>query len=194
MPLSGSILIGGSSSTGKTTAARWLASRLNLPVVHLDEYLAEIPDAGLAFPASQPGFWEQPADQICKLLIALAERASVHIQALLEKQTREGQPMLIEGERLHPALLQAAAQAGQAAGILVIEDDPEQLHATLLGRSQRFRDLPARQQQVVVQADSLYGGWLREQAVRRGLAWTCAQPWETLGARIALHIELFRAL
>lgn len=115
-------------------------------------------------------------------LVEVEQRAIPYIQPLLESV------QVIEGERIHPLLVENAMKAGQAVGVFIIEEQPRRIYQTLQIRSQRFRDLTEDQKWKVAGFDGLYGQWLRVEAARRGLPWEPAQPWDTLCERILRHV------
>lgn len=68
----GLILIGGSSSVGKTTLAGALAARYRAEVLHIDELVAVAgrTDAAIRFPAGIPDVWNRSAEELRDGLIA----------------------------------------------------------------------------------------------------------------------------
>jgi 2-phosphoglycerate kinase len=179
MDAPGVLLIGGGSSVGKTTSARVIGERLGVPV--LEPELGE-PIAPALDPLSGPvDLWDLPAEVLCARLIAAAEAAIPRIRAQLDACHTGA---IIEGERVHPALIETMERTGRARGVLIIETDAARLHATLIGRSRRFGELCSARQWRVAETDAQYGRWLRAEAVRRGLSIVDSQPFATLADRI----------
>jgi 2-phosphoglycerate kinase len=177
------LLLGGGSSVGKTTAALSLSERLGVACIHLDQYLSQINDPGLDFPSGN-AVWNFPAQNLCKHLIAAGENAQGYIQFLLQTWQNEGKIGIIEGERITPLLVDAAAQTKTARGIFIIEDDPQKLYRTLQERSKKFLVLAEPQKKRVVEMDCAYNRWLHSEVERRSLPWVTSQPWNSLVERI----------
>ena len=175
------ILVGGASSVGKTTVARALSERLRVPHVELDAILDDR-DPSLNPLGGPIEIWDRPPEELCALLVSAAEAAT----PLLEEQVRARATTggaVIEGERVHPALIARMQAAHLATGVLIIEADAERLHQTLMARSRSFHRLPEARRRAVAEVDRRYGAWLTQEAARRALASVPSQPWETLAQR-----------
>ena len=182
------ILIGGSSSTGKTTLARTLARHLSCPCLQLDEITTGSNDPELAFYDGQAGFWELPAEALLQRLVRITERAMPHLISLIEGWSAEGKTGVIEGEKIHPQLLNWLIDEHVGAGVFLIEQDGVRLSQVLQARSNRFRALSAAGQHNVVELNLRFGAWLRDQAVSLDLPWEYARPWETLAGRVLARL------
>jgi hypothetical protein len=182
------LLIGGSSSTGKTTAALAVSQLLGSPCVHLDAYLETVQDARSNFSFGEADLLSHYSAALCERLVQLGEQASPHIAAMIPPDQRYAMAQVIEGERILPALLDELRQSRRALGVFIIEDDPNVLYATLAQRSSRFAALPEAARRKVAEMDVLYGGWLRQEAERRALPWEPSRPWVSLVERLVAHV------
>jgi hypothetical protein len=125
-PGSGALLIGGSSSVGKTVVACTLSERLGVAHVEADCWVRRDPRLDpLAGPIE---LWDQPPQRLCDLLIHAAELA----MPFVEDEVADCAGVVIESERIHPDVIKRLEDAGRARGVLIIEPDAERLHATLM--------------------------------------------------------------
>lgn len=178
------LLIGGSSSVGKTTAAAGLSKRLGWPCIQLDQYLYEIGDPKLRlFPRSLER-WDLPSSELCQRLIAVSEQAMGYVESLILGLCDKGNAGIFEGEAIHPRLAERMMQMKSIASVFIIETDPVRLYETLADRSSRFLNLAEGHRQTVVEMDQLYSIWLQAEAERRHIPWVQSQPWVSLGERI----------
>jgi 2-phosphoglycerate kinase len=173
------LLIGGSSSVGKTTVAAAVGARLGVPVMEPDLTPAQSdprldPLVGLAI-------WDRPPSQLCALLVTAAEAAMPFVEQQVAACLGGA---VIEGERIHPALVARLAAAGQARGVLIVEADAARLHDTLMARSHGFRKISEPRRHAVAEVCRLYGCWLSAQATELGVPCVSSQPWETLADRV----------
>jgi 2-phosphoglycerate kinase len=182
------ILIGGSSSVGKTTVARRLCERLGLVCCQLDNYLQKIDDPELLFYNGKPEFWNLSSQDLFERLVKVTEQAESYIQLLVSEWLTQQKAGIIEGEKIHPRLVELLTHSTNIRGIFIIEGDQNRLYQTLEQRSQRFRQLSIIQRWRVVEMNKLYSRWLRSQAQQRQLAWINSQPWPTLTERAFAQI------
>jgi 2-phosphoglycerate kinase len=183
------ILIGGCSSSGKTTLAGSLSERFDLECVHLDDCPSDISDPELAFYTGEAGFWNRPASELFDRLVRTAETTEVYLEIWVSNWLARGTPGIIEGEKIHPGFLQRKLSSSRVRGLFLIEDDRNHLYQILHLRSSRFRALSSAQQWSVVEVNRRYASWLQREAQRRNLFWEYSRPWETLVARV---LERFR--
>jgi 2-phosphoglycerate kinase len=175
------IMIGGSSSVGKTTAARVLADRRGWDLVQTDHALPE--DPTLQPLAGPDEILDRPAVELCALLIAAANAAIPVVRSLIAECPGTA-GLIVEGERIHPQLIAELEREGRASGVLVVETDAERLYDTLISRSPGFRRLAESRRRCVAEMDRLYGQWLLEQGSRLGVPCISSQPWTSLPDRI----------
>lgn len=175
------VLVGGSSSVGKTTAARVLATRHGWDLLHSDPALPC--DPTLEPLVGPDEIFDRPAVELCGRLIAAAEAATPLLHSLiLDRPTSAG--LIVEGERVHPQLVAKLGHEGMARGVLVVETEVQRLYETLVGRSPGFRRLSEARRRCVAEMNGLYGQWLLEQGARFGIPCISSQPWPSLADRI----------
>jgi 2-phosphoglycerate kinase len=178
------VLIGGSSSVGKTTVAIDLSNYFQISCIHLDQYLYTIQDPGLAFLSNENDMWRFSSHELCNRLIQAGANASPYIDRLLQELQHKETAQIIEGERIHPSVMENAIKAKKAVGIFIIEENPNQLYQTLQHRSNRFSKLTEEKKWMVINMDCYFGQWLHMEAEARCLPWLYSQPWSTLGNRV----------
>lgn len=141
------ILIGGSSCVGKTTLAASLASQLSFSHVEADRTL---PRTGRLRPLDGSiEVWDRPADELCRLLVAAAEAAIPYLTEQATALCVGGGGWVLEGERLHPELVERLAQDGVTQGIFILETSAERIHEALVSRLPGFRSLTESRQRTV---------------------------------------------
>lgn len=187
-------LLGGSSSVGKTTAATEIAGRLGIALFHVDSLLSTFSDPMITFPSGVPSVWQRPAEALRDGLIAKSHALEPHLTSIIAHHLMEGQSAVIEGEGITPRLASRWTSLPAVRCVIVVEDDAEHIHRTLLARSAdgRFEQLPVSERWAVARMNALYGRWLRESAVAYGVPWVSSQPFQTLaekGLAALSHLE-----
>ena len=191
------LLLGGSSGSGKSTLApplarhfgiSWLEAddvrlamqRVTTPATHpaLHFFLAENME-------TRPDFWGLSPEAFRDGLIGVGEVVSHALEPVVTNHVAQARPVVLEGDGILPAMAAQCVFAGldvddAVRAIFLIESDSEVLLATMQGR---MRDGALRN---AARASWLYGLWLREEAVRRGLPVLEARPYETLLSRALL--------
>lgn len=189
------LLIGGSSGTGKTTAARMLGLQLGVPWAQVDDVrlvLQRMTTADqhpilheiLAADADP----QTPATTMRDRLIAAGEVVSHALEIVIANHVATHAPLILEGDGLLPALAARTTFAdlptNNLRAVFVVENDPAALHETMWARDRGFRALSAAAQARQTEQSWLYGQWLRDQAVLHELPVVAARPWMTLSDRI----------
>ncbi|WP_162834690.1 AAA family ATPase [Amycolatopsis circi] len=176
--------IGGSSSVGKTTVAEHLAARHDIAeVIHVDNLRTRDVTAR---PAHS---WLRPDAELLDALLASTAQIQSTLAAELDRLSKRGGHVIIEGEGVQPDLLHRYAHLGCRA-VYLIESEERTLRTTLATRpsNRRFLALPPREQRGAARMNYLYGQWLRTQAERYQQSWLPSQPWTTLGHRVEAHL------
>lgn len=176
------LLIGGSSSVGKTTVAGAVAERLGWDVVGTDELLRDRPELDPLAGSSE--IWDRAPAELCELLIAGAAAAIPHLIRCLTERAPSVRGLVLEGERIHPELSSWLGQGRDASAVFIVETNAARLHDTLLARSQAFTKLAESRRRAVVEVDRLYGSWLLRETARLSLPCIASQPWDTLAERV----------
>jgi 2-phosphoglycerate kinase len=175
------LIVGGSSCVGKTTLAKSLCAPFDLPLVQTDRILPNTPTLNpLAGPLE---IWDRPPKELCQLLIVAASSATPYIARKVDALTASRRGWIIEGERVHPGLVEQVQHAGRARGVFIVETHAERLHDTLVERLPGFGELSESRQRAVAEVDRLYNLWLMNEATTRGLPFVASQPWVTLADR-----------
>jgi len=184
------LIIGGSSCVGKTTAARALAARLQMTHVETDRCL---PIIASVRPLDGPvEVWDSDPAELCRRLVSAAEAAVPYLLEQISALNEAGKDWILEGERVHPRLIEQATRSATVRGLVIIETDAGRLFQTLHERLPRFHTLLASRQRAVAELDRLYNLWLREESARRGVRCVTSQPWATLAERLIQHLNSHR--
>src|SRR5262249_6188260 len=103
------LLIGGSSGTGKTSAAKAIAHQLHVDCAQLDVYRLVL--EAMTTPSQQPVLHvlndtqladKLSAEEICQKLIEVGEVMSKAIESAIAHHLATQQPLIIEGDGLLP--------------------------------------------------------------------------------------------
>jgi 2-phosphoglycerate kinase len=181
------LLIGGSSSSGKTTLAGALAEAHGGTVVTLDV----LRDGRLEEQLQEAFTSKRRPQAIVRQLVAAGEAfAPVLAQRIADAQ-RQTQLTVIEGERILPATL--ARLAGGCRALFLVEARPEALRRNLEQRSGGFSALRPDIQDVVVEVDYRFGRMIESEAAANGFPVVSPRPWETLVERSSAVLQLTRA-
>lgn len=177
------VLIGGSSSTGKTTLARGLAKRLGADHVQVDGLRRGVEDPRVRFLAQTPSPWRLRPSVLCSALRLAAEAMRPVVVEVVDHAVQSARRLVLEGEGLDPSLAARYAGDERVRALFVVEFDRERLARTLLARSASFALLSSAEQGAVVATNALYCRWLETGCRRHGLNCLASQPWATLGDR-----------
>lgn len=165
-----------------------LSKRLGLLCFQLDNFLKKIDDPELLFYDGNTEFWYLSSQELCERLVRVTEQAERYLHSLVTEWLTHQKVGIIEGEKIHPRLVEQLAYSSNTKGVFIIESNRKRLYQTLQQRSQSFRELGNVQRWQVVEMNRLYGLWLRSEAEQRDLAWVNSQPWESLTDRIVDQI------
>lgn len=179
------LLIGGSSSVGKTTLARALARRLDGEHVQVDDLRRNVDDPRAHFLAQTRHPWRLEPSALCLALQRAAEAMRPLLGRVLDAALANGRGLVLEGEGLDPWLAARYSSEPRVCALFVVELDVKRLASTLHARSLSFRRLPAAEQVTVARTGALYGAWLKGESRERGLPCLPSQPWATLRERAA---------
>src|SRR5438128_2679143 len=176
------LIIGGSSCVGKTAAARALAIRLQATHVETDRCLPLV--ASLRPLDGSDEVWDNDPADLCQRLIVAAEAAVPYLLDQINALNEASKDWILEGERVHPKLIEQAARSATMRGGVIIETDAQRLLQTLYERLPRFNTLRVSRQRAVAELDRRYNLWLLEESARRGVHCLASQPWATLPERV----------
>jgi 2-phosphoglycerate kinase len=202
------LLIGGSSATGKSTAATAIAQRMGIECIHLDDFRLMLEQ--MTTPDQQPTlhFLLQPqnativdqltAEDLRNNLIGVARVMSKAIQIVIANHIAIDCPVVIEGDGLLPSLatqrhfVNLIIQPQQVRFVLLYEGDEAIIFQNMTERKRGFDERPEALQRKQARAAWLYGEWLRQEASRHIIPVIEPRPWTTLTERILskAHLEI----
>jgi 2-phosphoglycerate kinase len=142
------LVIGGASSTGKSTLAQVLARRLYLHYIDADlTFLtlrkvvpADAAPMGLHVLDEDEAFWSQPPEQLVRHYFALDAFICNALEAVVAAQHMKQRRSVIEGTWLLPSFAVQSTYdgvnlAGQVRGLFLYEPDSDQLEARRRARA-----------------------------------------------------------
>lgn len=179
-----SLCIAGPSGVGKSSLSYALAEHLNLPLTEVDDLFIAI--EAITTPQQQPAIhhWNQnplasttlEPEQVLEIHLKISRALSPAIAALIANHTQTRLPIILEGDYLLPELI--AANSDKVLGLVVLEDDPEQISRNYLRREPNLGAQSHRSN-----TSWLFGQWLRKECERYAIPVIAARPWDTVLAR-----------
>ena len=178
------LLIGGSSSVGKTHLAHILRKRLGIPHICVDHLRKQINDPNLRLLEGNESIWDLPANDLLSRLFHEGLALEMYLSSLISSWLIAKKSSILEGEGVVPKLASQFVITSEVNPIFIIETDIKRLYQTLYGRSKAFQILSEPRRQRVCEMNSLYGEWLRSEAELYNLPWVPSQPWASLPDRV----------
>jgi 2-phosphoglycerate kinase len=178
------LLIGGSSSVGKTHLAQILSERLGIRPTCVDDIRKQISDPNLHLLEENEKIWDLTAAELLSRLFQEGLALELHLSSLITSWRMAKKGNILEGEGIVPKLVSQFMHMNEISSIFVIETDSTRLYRTLYERSHAYRMLTEPRRQRIAEMNSLYGGWLRAEAERYRLPWVPSQPWSSLPERV----------
>jgi len=178
------LLIGGSSSVGKTHLARILSARLGIQHICVDELRKQISDSNLHLLEEDETIWDFPAADLLSRLFQEGFALEAHLSSLITSWLADKEINILEGEGIVPRVASQFMMTGKVNTIFVVETDENRLYRTLYERSHAFQRLTEPRQRRIAEMNSLYGRWLLSEAEHYGLPWVYSQPWSSLPDRV----------
>ena len=194
------LLIGGSSGTGKTTAATAIAKQLGTECAQLDDFRLVLEQITAA--AQQPAlhFLEDPInapiveqlspEMLCEKLVDVALVMSKAIEIVIAHHVATERPLILEGDGLLPHLatqqhfVNLDVPPRMVRFVLLYEPDESAVLANLKSRKRGLAQQPEAFQQRRARTAWLYGQWLHTEALRHNIPSIVPTPWQNLPARI----------
>jgi len=173
------ILIGGSSSVGKSTVAKQLSFQLACEHFQLDKMRKESKNAVFSS-LDGTDIWDSDTCSLVSILKAMSEAS----KPLIQNWCNKIQNGILEGEGIEPSTLAKVGNLETTGIVYLIETELERIHNTLHDQSERYRSLSPERQEQVVAMNSEYSAYLRQEAEIAGHPWEWSQPWDTLQERI----------
>lgn len=183
------LLIGGASGSGKTSVSYDVARYFGVGITEVDDFQVMLQK--MTSPQQQPAlhFWEThpnpmalSPEEIFERGLEIGEVMTPALQAVIDNHIESRQPIVLEGDFIHPAL--GASYKEQVRTVFIYEQDESQILANYLRRepesgSQDFR----------ARVSWLMGEWLKREAEQLGQTVLLSRPWDTLLSRIIAAVE-----
>jgi 2-phosphoglycerate kinase len=198
------LLIGGSSSVGKSRAAARLGHRHGLPWLQVDDLRLAFQRSRVTLPQGndalyyfvkgghQNQVWKERPDQLRDALIAVGEALAPAIEAVLLHHVSQREPIIIEGDGILPSLLTrpAVQQVGDAVrAVFIVEPNERVLLRNMLARGRGINRMTGTTLCAEAHVKCLFGQRLAEEAERLGVPVMPARPWESLADRIEAAVS-----
>ena len=183
------LLIGGASGSGKTSVSYDVARYFGVGITLVDDFQAILEK--MTTPEQQPvlHFWNThpnpaalAAEEIVEQGIEVGQVMTPALQAVIDNHIEECQPVVLEGDFIHPAL--AAQYSSQVRAVFIYEPDESQILANYLHREPEEGPQPFR-----ARVSWLKGEWLKREAEHFGLTVLLSRPWDTLLSRLIASVE-----
>jgi len=188
------LLIGGHSTSGKSTVAQHLGRRFGIPVTQVDDLRM------LLQRATKPGqieglhHFQQPEDRLflrspeslVEDHVRIATIMSHALEVVIAHHVFVKQPIIIEGDGILPSLaktevIDGLAVAGRIHSVFVIGKTYQTFEDAC---RMRWPGEPGPHTKNWRQLAWRYGQWMREECQRQGVAVIDSSPWETLEQRV----------
>lgn len=193
------LLIGGHSTSGKSTVARQLGRRFAVPVNQVDDYRIALQRAtqpgqiaGLHFFSQEPNLiFAEPMPIVVAGLIRIGQIMSYALEDVIAHHVLTRMPIILEGDGITPALatikeIDGVSVAGRIKSVFIIEPSEAAFAQTYRERWPDSESSPhtAHWRQLAWR----YGQWLSGEAKQSGLPIVEPKPWATLEERIMMAI------
>lgn len=189
------LLIGGHSTSGKSTVARQLGRRFDVPVSQVDDYRIALQRAtqpgqiaGLHFFSQEPDLiFAKPMPVVVEGLIRIGQIISHALEDVIVHHVLTKTPIILEGDGITPPLAAAnvidgVPVAGRIKSVFIIEPNEETFAQSYRERWPDSDTSPhtAHWRQLAWG----YGQWLHNEAKQVGAPLVEPKPWATLEERI----------
>jgi 2-phosphoglycerate kinase len=183
------LLIGGASGSGKTSVSYAVARYFGVGITEVDDFQVILQK--MTTPQQQPAlhFWNThpnptalAAEEIVAQGLEIGEVMTPALQAVIDYHIESRQPIVLEGDFIHPAL--ALHYKEQVRAVFIYEPDEAQILANYL-----HREPESGAQALRARVSWLKGEWLKQEAERLGQTVLLSRPWDTLLSRLIASIE-----
>ncbi len=188
------LLIGGHSTSGKSTVAQSIGKRLGIPVSQVDDHRIGL--QRVTHPGQVEGihFFLQPEAEIFKhSMEALVERhvriatvMSQAMEAVIAHHVWVAQPIILEGDGILPSLgmqneMDGVAVAGRIRTVFLLSRSYGEFQAVC---RTRWPGVPGPHTEEWAKLAWHYGQWMRGECERHAVPIVESQPWNTLEERV----------
>jgi 2-phosphoglycerate kinase len=198
------LLVGGHSTSGKSTLALQIGRQLQVPVVQVDDFRIALQRAtspgqieGLhLFLQPEEQLFAAPISRLVESHIRVAQVMSHAIEAVVAHHVLVRQPIIIEGDGILPEL--AVAQridqvpvAGRVKAVFVCATSIGDFKAALRRRwpAGGGRDAENHYAEKWTELAWHYGQWQRGECIKRGVTVIDSEPFSTLAERAMENLK-----
>lgn len=192
------LLLGGSSSVGKTTVARQIGLHLGISWLQVDDFRLAFQRSRVTLPEQTEALyffeetadvWALPPEDLRDRFVAVGQVLEPALEIVIGNHVDTNAPIVIEGDGILPSLclrppVQARADNGQVKAVFLIEPDEDAMFHNMLERNRGIASQTEAELRKEARAKWLYGQWLADEARRYGLPVLVARPWSMLLERI----------
>ena len=173
------ILIGGCSSSGKTTVSEKLCENFGISYYSLDK-IRHGDGHPIFSMLSKPEIWDKDVTDIVDII----KEIGIKLRPFVENWCRKISSGLLEGEGIEPKYVHESCIEANTSVIYIVESDVSRLHSTLCMRSESYRNLNESRQNKVIATNAEYSKYLRAEAFKYRQPCIDSLPWDTLYSRI----------
>jgi len=200
------VLIGGCSGVGKSAVASRIAGYFNASLSHVDDFcvvlqhsIMPLQSPDLHFFIKSPGVTKEgifrlPPEQLCDALIKVAEIVSSALEPVIASHVVSGQPIVLVGDGIVPALAAKTRFAGEKAGkkvrsVFIYEPDESFFLKDIKVMDFNSDKGHFNESWNEAMMHWQYGRWLAEEATNHQLPLVFARPEETLEERVLKALQ-----
>lgn len=183
------LLIGGASGVGKTSVSYRAAQYFGVGITEVDDFQVILEK--MTTPEQQPAlhFWNTHPNpttltpkEIFEQGLEVGEAMNPALEAVIENHIDEQQPIVLEGDFIHPSL--AAQYKDHVRAVVIHEPNESQIVANFLSREPDEKTQTFR-----ARVSWLKGEWLKREAEQLGLPVLMSRPWGTLLDRLIASLQ-----
>ncbi|MCA9888404.1 MAG: hypothetical protein KC546_08520 [Anaerolineae bacterium] len=183
------LLIGGASGSGKTSVSYQVARHFGVGITEVDDFQVILEK--MTTPEQQPvlHFWNthpNPAaltpQEIFEHGVAIGRVMTPALKAVIDNHIESQQPIILEGDFIHPAL--AAQYSTHVRSAFIYEPDESQILANYSQREPQNEPQTFR-----AHVSWLMGEWVKQEAEAYGLIVLPSRPWHTLFTRLIASLD-----
>ncbi len=188
------LLIGGHSTSGKSTVAANIGKRLGVPVSQVDDHrigLQRVTNPGQIegihfFLQPEAEIFWHPMDVLVERHVRIATVMSRAMEAVIAHHVWVKQPIILEGDGILPELgtrneIDHVAVAGRVRTVFLFSRTYEEFQAAC---RVRWPGAPGPYAEDWTKLAWHYGQWMRGECERRCIPIVESQPWATLEERV----------